>query len=282
MSAAVATPGAVVWVEGPDSVSFLQGLLSSDVTTLGVGASGRALFLDATGHIRVDLRVARTGADAFTLLTDGDSGDRLWELLDEYHFSEDVEILGPEPVDVLTYPATAPSPSDADLTLPGLIPDTVDAVGDAERIAAGSPAAALAPDAVEAMRVAAGIPRFGRDITDRTLVHEAGLQATAVSFDKGCYLGQETVARIEYRGGVKRRLVGLRLAEPAAPGAVVSLAGRAVGTVTSVAQHPTLGPIALATLRTEAADGASVQVANTAAPASVVALPFNGATPDPA
>ncbi len=276
MSAAPARAGTVVWVEGPDSASFLQGLLSNDIAGLGIGTACRALLLDATGHIRVDLRVARTAADGFTLLTDADSGDRLWELLDEYHFSEDVEVLGPEPVEVVTYAAADAAPIGADLTLPGLVPGTVDAIGDGERILAGSAGSALQPDLIEAMRIAAGVPRFGRDITDRTLVHEAGLQTTAVSFHKGCFLGQETVARIEYRGGVKRRLAGLRLEAPAVPGAAVSLDGRAVGTLTSVARHPVLGTIALATLRTEASDGAAVMVAGSAAPAAVVALPFGG------
>ena len=111
------------------------------------------------------------------------------------------------------------------------------------------------------------------------MIHEAGLQSHAVSFDKGCYLGQETVARVEYRGGVNRRLVGLRLPASAHEGDEVHLGERLVGTLTSVADHPLFGPIALATLRKEAAAGAAVTVADLEQPAIVVALPFPALTP---
>ena len=100
------------------------------------------------------------------------------------------------------------------------------------------------------------------------------MEATTVSFDKGCYLGQETVARVAYRGKVNRRLRGLDLPAAAAPGAAVRLRGRDVGVVTSSAVSPRLGPIALAMIRSEAAPGARVEVDGAAGTAVVVELPF--------
>ena len=113
----------------------------------------------------------------------------------------------------------------------------------------------------------------GGDVTEANLVQEAGLESVAVSFDKGCYLGQETVARAQYRGRVNRRLRGLRLDAPAAPGAAVRLDGEEVGRVGSAVLSPALGPIALALLPRAAAPGAEVEVPG-GGPATVVDLPF--------
>ena len=246
----MSTRGAVVWVEGPDSRSFLHGLLSNDITSVAVGDGVLALLLDATGHIRVITRVVCTDDTAFTLVTDAESGDRLAQLLEEYHFSEDVEILGPEPVDVVTF-AEDVEPLGADLVIDGAIAGTRDALGVADAIRQATVGDALDDATVEARRIAAGVPRFGIDVTDRTLVHEAGFETTAVSFTKGCYLGQETVARVEHRGGVNRRLVGLRLTALVPAGQDIHLGDRVVGRLTSVAVHPTLGPIGLAVVRKE-------------------------------
>jgi tRNA-modifying protein YgfZ len=109
---------------------------------------------------------------------------------------------------------------------------------------------------------------------------EAGINERAVSFTKGCYVGQETVARLHYRGKPNRHLRGLRLAEPAERGAEVELGDRTVGRVGSTCVSPRLGPIALALVRREAAPGDTVQVGG--APAEVVELPFpTGAQPGP-
>lgn len=268
-------PMATIWVDGPDALSFLHGLLSQDISSMADGEARDALLLDKTGHIRVDLRVIRTESESFTLLTEADSGERLQALLDEYHFSEDVEILGPEPVDVVTFlDRTDPFVTGADIVIPSRLPAAVDAVGDGASIVDANPTTPADDTEVEARRIAAGVPRFGVDMTERTLVHEAGLQRRSVSFDKGCYLGQETVARVEYRGGVNKRLVGLRLPGPVPVGATVTNGEKAVGTVTSAAVHPELGPIALATVRKEATDGSDVTVEGLTEAARVVALPF--------
>jgi tRNA-modifying protein YgfZ len=168
--------------------------------------------------------------------------------------------------------------------VPSIIPGAVEVVVDdasAAIAATGLPEAP--PQALEMVRVAAGVARVGVDTGPATLVQEAALEAGAVSFEKGCYLGQETVARAQYRGRVNRRLRGLRLAAgPPPPGGRVLLDGREVGRMTSAAATPDLGPIGLAVLRREAREGAAVEVEPGSAPgpavrATVVELPFRAA-----
>lgn len=125
----------------------------------------------------------------------------------------------------------------------------------------------------EVLRVEAGVPRIGVDTTTTTLVQEAGLEAIAVSFSKGCYLGQETVARAQHRGAVRRRLRGLVSQGPLAAGASIRVDGREVGTLTSAVESPRFGHIGLAILRDQAAPGAIVEVGD-GARATVTELPF--------
>jgi tRNA-modifying protein YgfZ len=128
--------------------------------------------------------------------------------------------------------------------------------------------------AAECVRVELGRPRYGVDIDETTIPQEAGLNERAVSFTKGCYVGQETVARLFYRGKPNRRLCGLRLSAPATTGEGLLLGERPVGRLGSVAVSPRLGPIALALVRREAAPGATVSVGEHGAEAEVVELPF--------
>ena len=125
-------------------------------------------------------------------------------------------------------------------------------------------------DAIDALRVEALRPWYGSDVTEENLLHETGLVGERHSPAKGCYVGQEVVARLEARGGnVNKALRGLRLSEPAEDGAVVSAEGREVGRVTTAAVSPRLGPIALAYVhRGHFAQGTAVLVDG--APATVV------------
>lgn len=271
------TPGcSLVWVEGPDAASFLQGLVTSDVESLAAGQAAYSLFLDAKGRIQMSLRCFRDGDGAFTLVAAPADGDPLAALLARYHVSEDLDVLGPEPSDLVTVGGVAhPPDAGADLVVPGLVPGTWDLVvasSDDAITTLGLPEAP--PEALAARRIEAGVPLVGVDTGDATLVQEAGLEGVAVSFDKGCYLGQETVARVAYRGHVNRRLRGLLLPAPAAAGAVVRLAGADVGVVTSSAVSPFRGPVALAMLRTSVEAGAEVGVQGVDDTARVVALPF--------
>jgi folate-binding protein YgfZ len=146
-----------------------------------------------------------------------------------------------------------------------------DAVGDA-LVEAG--AARVSEDAAEILRVESGRPRFGREMTTATIPQEAGIDDRAVSFTKGCYIGQETVARLHYKGKPNRFLRGLRLEAPVVDGDPIALADRELGRVGTAVLSPALGPIALAVVRREAEPGARVEVGEGAVAAEVVELPF--------
>ncbi len=128
--------------------------------------------------------------------------------------------------------------------------------------------------AAEIVRIERGRPRYGIDLDESTIPQEAGLNERAVSFTKGCYVGQETVARLHYKGKPNRHLRGLRLSEPAQTGAGLRLGDRPVGRLGSSVLSPAFGPIGLALVRREAEPGATVAVGESGATASIVELPF--------
>jgi len=139
----------------------------------------------------------------------------------------------------------------------------------------------VSADAAEIIRVERGRPRYGIDLDDTVIPQEAGLNERAVSFTKGCYVGQETVARLYYRGKPNRHLRGLRLSEPittedvlGSEGVELRLGERTVGRLTSSVVSPTYGPIGLALVRREAEPGMSVGVGESNASAQIVELPF--------
>jgi len=274
--AAVRGRVALVWVEGPDAAGFLHGLLSNDIAGLAPGSARAALMLDAKGHVRADLRVRSDGDGAFTLLVRPELADDVAATLERYHFSEDLEILGPETAQLITVTGGVAIPEGvAQITVAGALPGSVELVVDDAGAAIAALALEEAPaEALELARIAAGVPLVGVDTGPTTLVQEAGLETGAVSFDKGCYLGQETVARIAFRGHVNRRLRGLALGEPAAPGAAITRGGREVGRLTSASVAPDLGPIGLGVIRHEVEVGAAVDVEGSAVTARVVELPF--------
>jgi folate-binding protein YgfZ len=127
---------------------------------------------------------------------------------------------------------------------------------------------------LEVLRVENGRPRYGIDLDDSVIPQEAGLNERAVSFTKGCYVGQETVARLHYRGKPNRHLRGLRLSAPADPGAEIRLGEKVVGRLGSVVVSPRLGPIALALVRREAGPGDVVSVGGQTT-AELMQLPFD-------
>jgi tRNA-modifying protein YgfZ len=133
----------------------------------------------------------------------------------------------------------------------------------------------VSESAAEVLRVERGRPRYGIDLDDSVIPQEAGLNERAVSFTKGCYVGQETVARLYYRGKPNRQLRGLRLSGAASPGDELTFDGRVVGRLASIAESPRLGTIALALVRREAPPGTHVAVSGAGeATAEVVELPF--------
>ncbi len=133
--------------------------------------------------------------------------------------------------------------------------------------------------AAETVRVERGRPRYGRDMDESTIPQEASLNERAVSFTKGCYVGQETVARLYYRGKPNRHIRGLRFLElpdsaPPAPGEELRLGDRPVGHLSSVVASPRLGTIALALVRREASPGDTLAIGEHGATAELVELPF--------
>ena len=138
-------------------------------------------------------------------------------------------------------------------------------------------AAAVGERAAECLRIETGRPRYGLDLDETVIPQEAGLNERAVSFTKGCYVGQETVARLFYKGKPNRHLRGLQLSAPAEPGQQLQLGDRPVGRLGSFACSPRLGPIALALLRREAEPGATVSVGEGDVQGRVLELPFPAA-----
>jgi folate-binding protein YgfZ len=151
--------------------------------------------------------------------------------------------------------------------------DVVCAAGDADRVRGALDVPEVPEAAAEVVRVESGRPRYGVDLDDATIPQEAGLNERAVSFTKGCYVGQETVARLHWRGKPNRHLRGLRLSDPVASGTPLLLGEREVGRVGSSVVSPRFGPIALAIVRREASVGDELVVGG-AARAVVAELPF--------
>jgi folate-binding protein YgfZ len=156
----------------------------------------------------------------------------------------------------------------------------VDVFCDAERVEGvrgaltASGAVEVSEAAAEVVRVEHGRPRYGLDLDDSVIPQEAGLNERAVSFTKGCYVGQETVARLFYRGKPNRHLRGLKLSAPGSTGDVLRLGEKDVGRLGTVAVSPLYGPIALALVRREAAPGDTLAVGDGDTTAEVVELPF--------
>jgi tRNA-modifying protein YgfZ len=269
-------------VEGGEAVDFLQGQVSNDIESLTPGGGCYATILTHKGKLRTDLRILR-GDDWLWLDTEAIGHAVIRHMLETYSLGRDVRfndvteartilsLIGPEARDRLD--ARPPSEEHAFVEGEhGLYVATdlgVDVIG--------QPGLELGVEQVseevgECRRIETGRPRLGLDMGSETIPQEAGLNARAVSFTKGCYVGQETVARLHYRGKPNRHLRGLRLTEPAERGAELLLGEKVVGRIGSSCVSPRFGPIALALVRREAAPGDTVLVDG--AEAEVVELPF--------
>jgi folate-binding protein YgfZ len=236
----------VVRVSGPDAVSFLQGQCSQDIAGLGVGQSAWSLVLQPQGKVDALVRVARLTDDAVLLDTDGGFGEALIARLSRFKLRVKAQI---EPLAWRCLALRGPDASIAaadlvgadhlvlDASWPGL--PGVDVLGPepGPTIPAGVPL--VDPSAYEAVRIEAGAPTMGAELTERTIPAEAGIVDRTVSFTKGCFTGQELVARIDSRGGnVPRHLRGLVLDGAVPLGASVMVGAKQVGAITSVASRP--------------------------------------------
>jgi tRNA-modifying protein YgfZ len=231
--------------------------VSNDVEAIAAGGGAYALLLTPKARVIADLEVFNTGAE-LVLACPPEARDDLVDVLVRARFRKKVE-LGPA--------AGAVVWGDADGALA-----TLDTPIGPYRLVEEAPPGNGAGD-WEVARIEAGIPRFGHEFGPDSMPAEAGLVERAVSFTKGCYPGQEPIARLHYRGHANRGLRGLafRRGLPQ-PGAAISTDDREVGRVTSVAESPRFGAIGLAVIRREVAD--RQKVAAGGHPAVVRPLPF--------
>jgi tRNA-modifying protein YgfZ len=262
----------VVAVSGPEAVKFLQGQCSQDVAALTVGASAWTWILQPQGKVEVLCRVTRVADDHMILDTDGGWGEALAARLQRFKLRTKADVValpwrclalrGPE-VDRL---GTALGPQDGDnlavaATWPGF--PGIDLLGPDPVAPAGVSVVSAA--AFDVARIESGVPKMGAELTEKTIPAETGLVDLTVSFTKGCYTGQELVARIDSRGGhVPRHLRLVVLDELAPVGASVvaadSATGKVAGTLTSVSVHPDGGAVALAYLSRDVTPPASVAI----------------------
>ncbi len=292
-------------VRGADAESFLQGVLSQDVKGLAPGRHALSFLLTPKGAIVAILRVLRLSAGDFLASADAPAAAKAVATLLRYVVSEDVSVRdasadfamlalrGARALDIadavhagtggLVEAGRFISSGDTFAIRsgePGL--DGVDLLvpraraAEAKAALAARGALAIGADVAQGLRVEAGIPRCGKDLEETSLGPESRLEAMAVSYTKGCFVGQETIARLKTYGQVNRLLVGLTFeGEPAKEGDAIVVDGKDVGRVTTVAAPaPRLGrPAALALLRREHVAPGTRVVAGSA-PAVVASLPL--------
>ncbi len=283
---------------GTEAKSFLQGQVSNDVESLEPGRGCYATFLTPKGKMLGDLRILDAGHELL-LDTERVALQELFNMIRRFSIGYDVQLhkrtlesgllslLGPEAETVAG--ATGLGPAEhahlaaeiegipVRLIRTDLGVDVLCAAANTAAVTAALTARGAQPisEAVaDCVRVEHGRPRYGIDLDDTVIPQEADLNERAVSFTKGCYVGQETVARLFYRGKPNRSLRGLRLSAPAPTGAEIHLGDRVVGRLGSVADSPALGPVALALVRREAPPGSAVTVGADEVEATVVELPF--------
>jgi folate-binding protein YgfZ len=283
---------------GRDAKSFLQGQVTNDVEALVPGEGCYAAFLTPKGKMLGDVRILDTG-DELLLDTERVALQELFNMIRRFSIGYDVQLhkrtlesgllslIGPHSdalagaqklqgdehahaALVVGAVATRAIRTDVGIDLLCASAQLDEVRGELQ--ARG--AIEVSELAAECLRVERGRPRYGIDLDDSVIPQEAGLNSRAVSFTKGCYVGQETVARLYYRGKPNRHLRGLRLESPGRAGDPIVFEGRVVGQLGSVAQSPTLGPIALALVRREAPPGSTVALGESEISARVVELPF--------
>ncbi|MGH9098159.1 MAG: YgfZ/GcvT domain-containing protein [Acidimicrobiales bacterium] len=272
----------VLLVSGPDATTYLQGQTSQDVAGLGAGATAESLLLSPQGKLDAFIRVTRTGTDDFVLDTDPGFGEVVKARLERFRLRVKVVIepqswqclavRGPDAPRVEVVSA-GPSVLRLPVDWPGFT--GFDLLGAATGEAGADAWVAdtvvrCGRDAFEAARIEAGLPVNGRELTEATIAAEAGLVERTVSFDKGCFTGQELVARLDSRGSkVARKLAGLVVGAgsdadglpPVGAGVWTSDGEHEVGHLSSVAWSPEFGaPVALATLHRRVTPPEEVQL----------------------
>jgi len=292
---------------GPDAVEFLNGQVTNELMTLHPGEGRYAAFLTHKGKMLGDLRILALGGgeeeapSELLLDTERSALQALFDMIRRFKVGFEVELdkrtlergllslIGPQAASVAgadrlgqAEHANVRLAVDGVATLAVRTDLGVDLFCDAadtdtlRQVLCERGAAVISEPAAEILRVEHGRPRFGIDLDETVIPQEAGLNRRAVSFTKGCYVGQETVARLYYKGKPNRHLRGLHLSGHAALGDELRLAERSVGRLGSTVTSPRLGPIALALVRREAEPGDLLGVGERGLHAEVVELPFVG------
>jgi len=292
---------------GAGAVEFLNGQITNELSGLRPGEGCYAAFLTHKGKMLGDLRVLAAGDDGdaepseLLLDTERVALQGLFDMIRRFKVGYDVELhkrtleralvslIGPEAGAVAGVRDVLPDAEHAHVACEiGGVPVRavrtdlgVDLLFDSASLAVVTAglrsrgAVDVSEEAAECVRIEHGRPRYGIELDDSVIPQEAGLNERAVSFTKGCYVGQETVARLYYKGKPNRHLRGLMLSEPVRGEAELTLGDRAVGHLAGSVVSPTLGPIALALLRREAEPGAELAVGDGGVSARVVELPFS-------
>jgi folate-binding protein YgfZ len=282
---------------GPEAAEYLQGQLTNDIEALAPGEGCYAALLDRKGHMQADMRVLRLAEDVVLVDTEAEALPAACRHLEMYKVGREVAVedvtearvllslIGPRSAELSGAPPL-PEYACEPLSVNGVEClavgtafgiDLIAPAADGERLRAAlaeAGAVEVSPGAVEILRIEAGTARFGAEMDLLTMPAEAGIVATAVNFEKGCYIGQETVARLHYRGKPNRHLRGLRLSAPAKPGEALLAGEKEVGKIGGSCVSPLHGPIALAILRREAEPGTELSVGEDGVTAQVVDLPF--------
>ena len=282
---------------GAGAAEFLQGQVTNDVEALAPGTGCYAALLTPKGKMLADLRILNTGQELF-VDTERGTLQELFNALRRTMIGFDAQLhkrtlerallslIGPQAPGVAGVPQLREAPEHTNVVaapagIDALAVRTdlgIDLICDSAQTAAllaalrDAGATVIGEAAAECLRVEHGRPRYGLDLDDSVIPQEAGLNDRAVSFTKGCYVGQETVARLYYRGKPNRHLRGLRLAAPEPTGTPLRSGEREVGHLGSVALSPRFGAIGLALVRREVEIGSIVAVGGTEA--EVLELPF--------
>jgi folate-binding protein YgfZ len=273
-------PRRQIAVAGSERATYLQGLLTNDITALQAGSGCYAAWLTPQGRMVTDLHVLESG-DLILLDVPEAQHVATLEQLDRFLFSEDVQLAsldddltgvwihGPAAATVIErvvnvtglggwrdYQLTRSAFGEAPVVVARIdqlgVPGFCVYVAPASRSSLeaaleGAGAVRVSHDALEAARIEAGYPLFGIDMTSDTIPLEAGLETRAISTTKGCYVGQEVIIRVLHRGHgrVAKKLVGLRSKDVVTPGNRIIAAGKDIGVVTSATLSPEHGPVAL-------------------------------------
>ncbi len=235
-----------VRVSGPDACDYLQRMVSNDVEALAAGDARPALLLTPKARVIAPLVVWRRGDEDFLLLTEPELGEAVLGLLRRMRLRARCEVEPEQHASVLVFGGDG---------IPTDFPGAVEALDSGLE-------PTLDAEALELRRIEAGAPRWGREIDERILPAEAGLEATHVSFTKGCYPGQEPVARLHYRGHPNRGLRVLELDDVPPYDTELVHDGKPVGRVTSAARRPDGSVVALAYVRAEVPEDARLQLAH--------------------